>query len=397
MDREPFSKKIRDKYAIVGIGYTPQGVVPGRSAISFHLEACGNAIKDAGIKKQDIDGLIIYRHFNPLGNDYEITPYLVAQHLGIQPYHLSQEANCARSQLIHAIALLEAEFCNYVLISYADNAYSQKRSFVKEIKDGNFAEESAIFGEFGTLAKYAMAARRGMYEFKTGPDTWKEIAISQRKWANLDEKAFFYNKELTEKDYFSSKFIVEPFRRYDASQPTDGGRAIIITSIERAKDLINPPISIMGIAEANPSIDPHRSPFMSGNTGAKKAGVNAINMAGITLSDIDACQIYDCFTYTVELILQDYGFFKPGEGKDWFKDGRTAPGGSLPINTSGGLLSESYFMGLTHLSEGVMQLMGRCGDRQLGNRTNTKTPEIILCSDNGGVLQTHNTVILRRV
>jgi len=135
---------------------------------------------------------------------------------------------------------------------------------------------------------------------------------------------------------------------------------------------------------------------MAGSTGARLAGETAFRMAGITLEDVDACQIYDCFTYTVEITLQDYGFFKPGEGEEWFKGGTIAPGGRLPINTSGGLLSEAYYMGLTPLSEGAMQIMGRCGARQLGPETGTKRPEIILCSDNGGVLQTHSCTLLRR-
>jgi acetyl-CoA acetyltransferase len=99
----------------------------------------------------------------------------------------------------------------------------------------------------------------------------------------------------------------------------------------------------------------------------------------------------------VEITLQDYGFFKPGEGKDWFKQGTIEPGGRMPVNTSGGQLSEAYFMGLTPLSEAVMQLMGRCGARQLGPKTNTKKPEIMLCSDNGATLQTHSCSILRRL
>jgi acetyl-CoA acetyltransferase len=119
-------------------------------------------------------------------------------------------------------------------------------------------------------------------------------------------------------------------------------------------------------------------------------------MAGITLNDIDACQIYDCFTYTVEITMQDYGFFGPGEGENWFSGGTIEPGGRMPVNTSGGQLSEAYHMGLAPLTEGVMQLMGRCGERQLGPETGTKKPEIILCSDNGAILQTHSCYILRR-
>jgi acetyl-CoA acetyltransferase len=178
---------------------------------------------------------------------------------------------------------------------------------------------------------------------------------------------------------------------------TDGGRAVIITSTERARDLRHPPVLIMGVGQHNPSYDVHQGTHLAGPTGAKKAGEMALRMAGITLDDIDACEIYDCFTYTVEITLQDYGFFGPGEGEDWLKNGTIEPGGRMPVNTSGGQLSEGYYMGLTPLSEASMQLMDRCGGRQLGPATNTKSPEIILCSDNGGILQTHSCIVLRRL
>lgn len=119
-------------------------------------------------------------------------------------------------------------------------------------------------------------------------------------------------------------------------------------------------------------------------------------MAGITKSDVDACEMYDCFTYTVELELMDYGFFGRGEGKDFLKADRLAPGGDFPLNTSGGLLSESYQQGFTPLTEAVVQLRREAGERQLGEKTGTRDPKIILVSNNGGALQTHGTVILRR-
>jgi acetyl-CoA acetyltransferase len=388
-------KQLRDTYSIVGVGYTPQGNVPNRTALSFYLEACVNAIMDTGLNKEDIDGLMIYRHFEPLANDTEITPYLVAQQLGIRPHIVGQEANCARGHLINALGLLEAGFCNYVLIAYGDNAFSGRRTFLKEATHGEPEGDNAVFGEFGLVANYALAARRGMHIFGTGPKTWRDIAVSQRKWANLNPIAMMNKKVLSYEEYDNAKWLVEPFRIYDACPVSDGGRAYIVTSTERARDLKQKPVYIMGIGEYNPSVDVHQSNFMEGPTGAKEAGNIAFTMADISIDDIDACQIYDCFTYTVELTLQDYGFFRPGEGHDWFKDGRTAPGGDLPVNTSGGLLSEAYFMGLTPLTEGVMQLMSRCGDRQLGPMTNTKKPEIILCSDNGGVFQSNSTVILR--
>ncbi|NQT48553.1 MAG: thiolase family protein [Chloroflexi bacterium] len=382
---------LKDKYCIVGVGYTPQGNVPGRTSLSFYVEACANAIKDAGLKREDIDGLMCYRYYEPLVGEHEVTPYLVAQHLGLAPKLLSQEGNCARSHLLHALGVLEAGLCNYVVVCYADNALSGGRNFAQMKGD------SAVFGHFGATAGYAMAARRAMHTFRTGPETWKEIAIAQRQWANLNPRAMMHDRTLTFEDYYNSRWVVEPFRLYDCCLVGDGGRAYVLTSVERARDLRHRPAIIMGISQHNPASYIDQSTYMAGPTGAKVAGEEAFKMAGVTINDVDACEIYDCFTYTVEITLQDYGFFGPGEGEDWFKGGTIAPGGRLPVNTSGGLLSEAYFMGVTQLTEGAMQIMGRCEDRQLGPKTNTKEPEIILCSDNGGVLQTHSCVILGRL
>ena len=381
---------LKDKCAIVGIGFTPQGRVPDRTAMSFHVEACANAIQDAGLKREEIDGLICYRFFTPLAGEDEVTPYLLAQHLGLSPNALSQEANCARSQLFNAIGMLESGLCETVLLSYGDNALSGGRPF--DVAHSH----KAAFGHFGAVADYAMAARRAMHDFRTGPNTWREIAVSQRQWANLNPKAAMHERLLTYEDYDHSEMIVDPFRLLDCCLISDGGRACILTTLERARDLRNPPAVILGIGQHNPSTDIQQATFVSGPTGAKIAGATAFEMAGITLEDVDACQIYDCFTYTVEITLQDYGFFGPGEGEEWFKDGAIGPGGRLPVNTSGGALSEAYFMGLTPLTEGVLQITGRCGERQLGSKTKTKEPEIVLCSDNGATLQTHTAVIIGR-
>jgi acetyl-CoA acetyltransferase len=261
----------------------------------------------------------------------------------------------------------------------------------------DFSGDDAVFGHFGATGGYALAARRAMHEFGTGPETWKKIAVGQRKWAALNPAAMLHNKPLTEADYDRARWVVEPLRLPDNCLITDGGRAIIVTSLERARDLKQPPAVIMGMGMHNPSTAIVQSDWMAGPTGARPAKEAAFAMAGITLDAVDACQIYDCFTYTVEITLQDYGFFKPGEGRDWLQGGTIEPGGKMPVNTSGGQLSEAYYMGLTPIAEGAMQIMGRCGQRQLGPATKTKSPEIILCSDNGGILQSHACILLRRL
>ena len=151
----------------------------------------------------------------------------------------------------------------------------------------------------------------------------------------------------------------------------------------------------MGMGQHNPSTVIAQSDWMAGPTGAKRAGELAFSMAEITLDDVDACQIYDCFTYTVEITLQDYGFFKPGEGRDWL-EGERSSRWQMPVNTSGGQLSEAYYMGLTPLAEGAMQLMADA-PKAAGTRDPDQIPEIILCSDNGGILQSHACTLLRRL
>ena len=381
---------IKDRYAIVGIGSTPQGRVKDRTTMSFYLEASRNAIRDAGLKKEDIDGLILYRQFPPVAGEEDIAPYDVAQLLGLSPTMLSQEANCARTHLYHAIAAIEAGLCKHVLVCYADTTGLSSRSQTKTMSD------RFVFGQFGAVGDYAMAARRGMHEFGTGPQTWAEIAVAQRQWAELNPSAFMYKRPLSHEDYFNTRYVAEPLRLADCCLISDGGRAYIVTTTERGRDLPHPVVTVMGMGQHNLSTDIIQSDRMTGPTGAKKAGLTAMTMAGIGLEDIDACQIYDCFTYTVELTLQDLGFFKPGEGGDWFRETGIGPGGKMPINTSGGQLSEAYFMGLTPMTEAVLQLMGRGGERQLGPKTGTKTPEIILTTDNGAILQTNSCAILRR-
>lgn len=388
--------QLKNKYAIVGVGYTPQGKVPERTAVSFHTEACIRAIQDAGLERKDIDGLFLYRHFDPIGGDYDITAFTVAEQLGISPSILGQAYFCTRDVIPNAIGLLESGLCKFVLISYGDNARSGRRSFVKEISDGKATDELAAYGDLSTMAKYAMLANRAAFEFGTGAHVWKEVAIAQRQWAQRNPAAAMFGKPLDEEAYYRAEMVVDPFRLLDATPTCDGGRAIILSSAENARSLHNPPVYISGIGVANDPVAPYRMIPANVESAAAAAARQAFQMAGITTKQVDACQIYDCFTYTVEATLVDYGFCRPEETKEWLTRQRIGPGGELPVNTSGGMLSEAYFMGLTPISEAVIQLMGRAGERQLGPRTKTKTPEIIVCSDNGGVFQSHCTLVLSR-
>ena len=387
---------LKNKIAIVGVGYTPQGKIPGRTAASFHIEAVRNAIEDAGITKDDIGALIVYRHFDAIAGDYETTAFTIGEQLGVSPTIISQEHQCTRGWLFNSIGLLNSGLVNYVVISYGDNARSGKRSYVKELSGGKATDELAAYGDLSTMAKYAMLARRAMDTYGTGPDVWKEISVAQRRWAQLNPIAGMYGKPLDYEGYYAANMVVDPLRLLDATPSSDGGRAIVLTTAERAKKLKNPPVYIRGIGSANRPVSPFKLDLEDDRNAATVSSRMAFEMAGIEHKDVDACELYDCFTYTVEATLRDYGFFKPSEVKEFITAERLGPGGELPVNTSGGMLSEAYYMGLTPVAEAVMQLMGRCGDRQLGKVPGSKTPEIIVCSDNGGVFQSHATLVLSR-
>lgn len=380
-------RDFKDKAAIVGVGYTEQqGTVPGRSALSFAQEAAKAAIEDAGLTKDDIDGLLIQPTIGQQS-------YTVAAKLGFDNLKLlanedvmGASAPCITAHAMFAVVTGQA---NYVLCLYGTNGKSGGFVMMGG-RGGVFWGPRPAYGLFGANMEYALAARRAMHDFGTGPDTWAEIAMAQRKWANLNPRATFYDRPMTKEDYLAEPWVAEPFRRADCCLVSDGGRAYIVTTAQRAKELKQPPVYIAGVGQSHHTADIEQSTHMTGPTGAKESGEMALRMADIKLSDIDACEIYDCFTYTVEVTMQSYGFYKPGEGKDFFKNGRTGPGGEFPVNTSGGLLSEVYYMGFTPLTEGVMQLRGQCGERQV------KDLHHILVSGNGGILQTHGTVILRR-
>jgi acetyl-CoA acetyltransferase len=385
------SVEYKNKFAICGVGYTKQGKAPGRSALSFHVEAAAAAIADAGLAPHDVDGLFLYRFFDVLEGDTYFNAFSAAEQLGLRPSALSEEFYCTRSWLTHALGLLELGVCKYIVVSYGDNARSSRRSFSKELEGDTPTDDLAAFGDISTLAKYAMLAQRAAYEDGTGPDVWGEIAVAHRRWACLNPIAGMYGKPLTKEEYLATPYLVEPFRNLDATPVSDGGRAIVLTTADRARALRKHPlVTIRGFGQANVPDAPYKLMHKDPNSAACVAGRKAFEMAGVKPADINACYIYDCFTYTVEATLRDYGFFKPNASREFLDASRIGPGGEFPLNTSGGMLSEAYFMGLTGVSEAVMQLMGRCGDRQLNNCG------LALVNDNGAVIQSNETMILER-
>jgi len=375
---------LKDKYAIVGAGQTRIGKVPEHSDYGLQVQAAKSALDDAGLKKSDVDGIITHSHF--LGG-VRVHHQRVAQRLGIDTsFGLSVSSGGATSCLMVqlAAATIEAGFCKTVLCLHGDKGLTRQNGGTHD-SEREFGPE---YGMFGAAAQHAFGATRHMHEYGTTHDHLGAIAVAFRKHAHLNPGAQI-RQPMTLEDYHNSRWIVWPYHLLDCCLRSDGAAALIVTSEERARNLRQRPIYVMGMGRANNSRGPIYGNHMI-ELAAKESGALAFGMAGIKQGDIDVAQIYDCFTYIVLATLEDYGFCKKGEGGPFVSGGRLELGGELPTNTSGGMLSEGYVEGMLQIVEAVRQLRGECEARQVPDA------EIAIVSGNGGNAVCHSTLILRR-
>jgi acetyl-CoA acetyltransferase len=233
---------------------------------------------------------------------------------------------------------------------------------------------------------YALVARRHMVKYGTTQDHLGAVAVAQRRWANLNPQAQLHDQPLTLADYHRSRWIVEPFHLFDCCLVSNGGLAVIITSRERASDRRKPPVWIRGMAQGHLGGDPMDTLA----SGAVLTREPALAMAGVSLREVDVVELYDCYTFTVVVTIEDYGFCAKGEGGPFVAENVSGPGGRLAVNTGGGQLSSFYMWGMTPVSEAVIQLRGDGGARQVAKH------DVALVSGNGGVLSTHSTLVLAR-
>jgi acetyl-CoA acetyltransferase len=213
------------------------------------------------------------------------------------------------------------------------------------------------------------------------------VAVAQRAWAAGNPDAQL-REPMTLADHHASRWIAEPLRLFDCCLVSNGAVAVIVTTAERAASLAQPPVQVAGFAQDHPGRALVRHDDFGLRTGAAVSGPKALAMAGVTLADVDVVELYDCYTYTVLVSLEDYGFCAKGEGGPFAASGVLGPGGSLALNTGGGQLSGYYMWGFTPLSEAVIQVRGQGGDRQVDRH------DVCLVSGNGGVLDHHATLVL---
>ncbi len=369
------------RHVIAGIGHTAFGKLPGSDTVSLNVDACRHALADAGIDKSVVDAVFVKV---PTSAHQFMFGQKVAEALGITPriggcWDQGGAANI--TLLSFAIMAIEAGQCEVALVCYADNPRTGNRAVYARPRG-----DDAAYGWFSTAAGYAMIHRRHVIEYGTRPEDFAAVAIAARKHGAGNPNAQL-RAPLDLDAYMNAPWVVDPLRRPDCALVSDGGAALVVMSARRARELGVPmPVPVLGFGHGQTSYEvPQRASLTS--TEAVRAGQTAFAMAGVEPKDVDVAQLYDCFTITVLMTLEDYGFCRKGEAGAFVADGAIEHGGRLPINTSGGLLSETGMPGLQLIIEGVRQMRGTARLQVPGAKT-------CLVSNQGGTMHTHATLLL---
>ena len=382
----------QQKTAIVGVAESDLGRVPTKSKFQLSAEASRLALDDAGLSIKDVDGIFT----NIITEGGEFSSLLMAEYMGIQPRYTDSTSIGGSSFVAyveHAAAAINSGLCEVALICHGSTNISDRGGRAGPVSSRSQVYGPAQFEEpYGssTVSSYALAAQRHMHEYGTTSAQLAEIAVATRKWASMNPKALM-RAPITIEDVLNSRMVSSPLHVLDCCLVTDAGGAIVLTSMERAKDLKKRPIAVLGTGEAHTHRMISQMPDYT-QTAAAISGRLAFERAGVTHKDIDVAEIYDSFTITVLLTLESLGFCKKGEGGAFVSGQRTAPGGDFPMNTQGGALSYTHpgMFGIFTLIEAVRQLRGECGPRQV------KNAEVALCNGTGGVLSSTGTAILGR-
>jgi acetyl-CoA acetyltransferase len=377
--------------AIVGVAESDEmGTVPNKSSLQHHAEAAYNALEDAGLSKNDVNGLLT-AGFSTL---------VTGEYLGIQPGFTDNTSVGGSSFVIHvahAAAAIRAGYCDTVLITHGQAGRST-RGRVPVDPNLPVAQYESPYGLVGQPINYSIACTRYMHQYgeEKTRQGMAEIAVATRKWANLNPKAVMHDTPLSFDDYHNSRWVSWPFHLVDCCLVTDSGAAIVVTTAEKAASCRKQPVWLLGAAESHDHSMISMMPDLTSLI-ARETGPKALARAGVTHDDVDLIMIYDSFTYTVMLSLEGLGFCKPGEAADFVANQRTAPGGDFPMNTSGGGLSYTHpgMYGSFLLVEAVRQLRGEGGDRQVKHRRDpSQNAKISIVNGTGGSLSSTGTVVL---
>jgi acetyl-CoA acetyltransferase len=362
---------VAGRTAIVGLGHTAQGELPGHSAEENAVDAALLALADAGLTVDDLDGLVACKSVQGQGNDVNVGALL-----GVNlPYVQSLDYGTCNFSLHLAVMAIVSGMASTVLLTYGANARSGKFDFGKPMYGADMASAAGLVHIAG---RAGLALQRHKAIYGTTDEQFGMLAVGQRDWAQKNPNAIF-RTPMSMADYLAEPYMVDPLRRSDVTMISDGGVALVVTTAEHARQLPNPPVYISGMAEYA-GVRGEHNPENLMRPWLRDSAATIWASTGLRPADIDALYIQDPTAVWSLQMLEYYGFCGIGEGGPFLAEGHTLPGGSLPFNTHGGQLSESYTWGWMHVVEAVRQLRGQAGERQLD------APEIgMYCSSHGFV------------
>lgn len=373
---------IRGSAAIVGAAQLDTFKSPGRSPVGLASVAVTRALADAGLTLADVDGLFTASSY------YAFPTLTLAENLGIHPRHMDSTAlgGCSFiAQLGHAAAAIQAGLCEVAVIAYGSTQRSDAGKLVS-MAESNAYEQP--YGLIHPIGAFGMVAQRHMAQYGTTSEQMAQYAVAAREWALLTDDAP-YPTSLTVEEVLDSPMIVSPLHKLDCCLVTDGGAAVVLTSAERARDLRPNPVYLLGTGEAINHRNISQMPDLTA-TEAARSSKRALDMAGVTLTEVDTAHVYDAFTISLLVLLEDLGFCEKGEGGAFVEGGRVAPGGQLALNTNGAGLAQVHpgMLGMFLIVEAVQQLRGDAGRRQIPEAT------VSLVHGMGLTLAAHATAIL---
>jgi acetyl-CoA acetyltransferase len=376
-------QELRNSVCIVGVDESDEiGTLPHKSQLSLHLEAIHNAVRDAGLRIDDVDGIFTAGQHSPA---------LLGEALGITPRYVDGTSVGGCSFIImvgHAVAALHHGLCDVAVVSHGESGRSQVG--VTRGRDTSLSGQYEIpYGFGGAPTYFGMITTRHMHEHGTTLEQWAQVAVSTRAWACLNPKARF-REPITVADVLNSRPVCYPFNLLNICLVTDAGGAAVLTRADRARDCAKKPVYVRGIGEATEHVMVTQMRNLTLSESTRLSGEKAFKMAGVTHADFDHIMLYDAFTSGPPIMLESLGFCKPGEGVSFFAEGKSTPGGSRPINTNGGGLSYTHsgMYGIFPIIEATRQLRGECAARQVPN------VKLSLVNGMGGMLSAAGTLVL---
>lgn len=392
-----------DEYAIVGMGQTEVGQVPGHSKREFTTEAARRAIQDAGIDRNDVEATIRVERAGGTGQPLDYTDEF-CRILGLPTkvhFKVGRGGEMASLAVMAGTQLLDRGISEYVLVSYGCDDWSRSHDEdQRDVATMEHGTKEGLWGmEFGDITApnhHPFLATRHMYEFGTTSEDLGRIAVAQREWATRNPDAYMSDRPITLADHQESPYIVEPYRLLDCCLQSDGGAAFVLTTADNVSETEPEPVYVKGLGFGEHIREQWWNKTNYTRLAVETAKENAFETAGITLEDVDFAQLYDCFTGEVLLQIEDYGWAEKGGAKEFLRDDRLGPHGDVPINTGGGLLSSHHHGDMTGMMEALYQLRGEAGKRQVDDA------EIGIVSGHGGEIlrpgmaSHHGTLVLGR-